>query len=101
MLARVEFVRALASNAESAFTWDSLALIESGLTTPPLIVDYFDAVLFQGTLTPADKALILTYLNTDNHGQWDPLDAGNPSAFQARIEACVGYILSLPQWHFQ
>ncbi|NQV31549.1 MAG: DUF1800 family protein, partial [Phycisphaeraceae bacterium] len=101
MLERIEFVRTLASNTESDFVWDSLALFESGLTTPDLIVDYFDAILFQNTLTQTDRSLILGYLNTDKNGQWQPLDATQPAAFQSRVQACIGFMLSLPQWHFQ
>ncbi|MCP4452493.1 MAG: DUF1800 domain-containing protein [Planctomycetes bacterium] len=101
MLERIEFVRTLASNTETKFSWDSLALLESGLASSDLIVAYFDAVLFQGTLTQTDKTLILAYLNTDKNGQWQPLDATRPTAFQERIQAATGYILSLPQWHFQ
>jgi hypothetical protein len=102
MLTRIEFVRELAENRDADFTWDSLALRDiQNLTTPDAIVDYFDTLLFQKTLTQADKVLILEFLNTDDQGQLRPLDPTNTADFQQRVETCVGFMLSLPQWHFQ
>ncbi len=101
MLARIEFVRELAANRNTAFTWDSLALLDMGLTTPEQIVDHFDTLLFQSTLSEASKILLLECLHTDESGQLNPLNPAHPTEFQQRVQACVGLMLSLPQWHFQ
>jgi hypothetical protein len=102
MLERIEFVRALADNRDSDFGWDSLGVLAAeGLTTPDHIVDYFDGILFQHTLSQADRMLVLEFLSTDDQGQLRPLDPDNRADFQQRVQACVGFMLSLPQWHFQ
>lgn len=102
MLARIEFVRDLAENRDGDFGWDSLDTLNArGLYTPDLIVDYFDTILFQNTLSQADKVLVLEFLSTDDQGQLRPLDPDNATEFQQRVQACVGFMLSLPQWHFQ
>ncbi len=102
MLARIEFVRDLAENREGHYGWNSLETLRArGLNTPDLIVDYFDRLLFQNTLSQADKVLVLEFLNTDDQGQLRPLDPDNETEFQLRVQACVGFMLSLPQWHFQ
>jgi len=101
MLERVDFVRELAANSNTAFTWNSLALLDMGLTTPEQIVTLSDTLLFQNSLSDASKTLVLEYLQTDESGHLLPLDPANQAKFQARVQACIGLMLSLPEWHFQ
>ncbi|MCG8683558.1 MAG: DUF1800 domain-containing protein, partial [Desulfobacterales bacterium] len=83
MLARIEFVRTLAENRDEDYVWDSMELVTTqGLTNADAIVDYFDRLLFQNTLTQTDKIRILEFLNTDENGQLVPLDPVQPDDFQ-------------------
>ena len=93
------FVGELAENRNTAFTWDSLGYLDArGLANPEDIIDFFDEVLYQGTLSEANRALLLQYLTTD---EADPLRRSDPDAFRRRVQELVGLMLSLPQWHFQ
>jgi len=81
--------------------WDAAAwLTAQGLTSAEAIVDHFDRLLFQGSMAPANRSLLIQFATTD--------DAGNPlplvptrSDFAGRVRELVGLILSMPQWHFQ
>ena len=105
MLNRIDFAQSLAENKASEFGWDVLATMDdNGLETEAQIVDYFDTLLFQGELSPANRQLLLEFLNTDDSGAPDPLDRYNRrtlDAFEGKVQAGVGLILSLPQWQFQ
>ena len=46
----------------------------------------------------------MQFLNTDDSGAPEPLDRYNRrtlAAFEGKVQACVGLILSLPQWQLQ
>jgi len=102
MLERIEFVSELAENRNGAYAWDSLGYLDAwGLETPEDIVDFFDETLYQGTLSQANRQLLLQYLTTDENGEPEPLDRADSAEFQRRVQELVGLILSLPQWHFQ
>ena len=102
MLERIEFVTDLAGNDNGDYRWDAAALLEMwNLTTPEQIVDFFDEMLFQRTLSKANKALLMDYLTTDSDGQPSALDPTDTTDYQRRVQKLVGLILSLPQWHFQ
>lgn len=101
MLARIDFVRALAANDNPAFQWDSQTLLSQGLVTPEQIVSHFDRHLFQNTLSDASRILLLDSLITDQSGRLSPLNPADPVEFRQRVQATVGLMLSLPQWHFQ
>jgi Protein of unknown function (DUF1800) len=102
MLERIEFANDLAENREDAFGWDSLGLLDAGgVESPEEIVDFFDEILFQGTLPEANRDLLLQYLTTDADGEPKALEREDTEDFQRRIEELVGLMLSLPQWNFQ
>ncbi len=102
MLERIEFVSALAKNGNADYQWDAAALLDLwNLQTPEQIVDFFNEVLFQRTLSQANRALLLDYLTTDSNGQPSPLDPTNRADYRRRAERLAGLVLSLPQWHFQ
>ncbi len=102
MLARIEFVTELADNRNEAYHWDVAAfLLGAGVQTPEDIVDLFDEILFQGTLSGDNEALLIEYLTTDENGAPAPLDPTDEAQFQRRVRGLVGLMLSLPQWHYQ
>ncbi|MCP4256161.1 MAG: DUF1800 domain-containing protein [Planctomycetes bacterium] len=102
MLERIDFVRELAENRDSKYTWDPFLVIgEDDMQTADQIVNFFNEVLYQNTLTIANKFLLLNYLTTDENGNHISLDGMNTQELQQHIQETVGLILSLPQWHFQ
>lgn len=102
MLERIEFVKDLAANSTGTYGWDILGLLEAAdASAPEEIVDFFDEVLFQGTLPEANRGLLLKHLTTDDNGEPDPLERRIDAEYRPRVEELVGLLLSLPQWHFQ
>jgi hypothetical protein len=102
MLRRIEFVRALAQNRNRDYGWDSLVFFDArGLETPEQIVDYFDELLYQNTLSVANRTLLLEYLTTDVSGAPSRLNRLQASDFRQRIEGFMALMFSLPQWNFQ
>ncbi len=102
MLERIEFVNELAENNNTAYTWETARLLEAwDLQEPEQIIDFFDEMLYQRTLSDANRSLLLQYLTTDETGQPEPLNHRDVSEFQMRVEELLGLMLSLPQWHFQ
>ncbi|UCD52435.1 MAG: DUF1800 family protein, partial [Phycisphaerales bacterium] len=102
MLERIEFVNDLAANRQANYRWGTQTWLEAwDPQTPEEIVDAFDDILFQRTLSQATKDLLLRHLTTDESGAPSPLDRTNTEDDQRRIQELVGLMLSLPQWHFQ
>lgn len=101
MLTRMQFGQALSTDGVAGVRWDAAAwLTAQGLTSAEAIVDHFDRLLFQGSMAPSNRSLLIQFATTD--------DAGNPlplvptrSDFAGRVRELVGLILSMPQWHFQ
>jgi hypothetical protein len=101
---RIDFAQAFAENRQATsanFRWNTLPFLDArGLDTADEIVDYFNELLFQGTLSPTDRARLLEFLTTDNN--YNPLALNRANAnFQTRVQEFLGLMLSLPQWHFQ
>ena len=102
MLKRISFARDLALNRNDEFLWDPIGLIdERNLESAEQIVGFFDELLFQNTLSAANKNLFVVYLITNLNGMPQPLDRSKPEEFQQRIQQFVGLLLSMPQWNFQ
>jgi hypothetical protein len=102
MLRRISFARDLAQNRNTDFLWDPIGLIDSrNLETAEQIVGYFDGLLYQNTLSAANRNLLVVYLITNLNGMPEPLDRSKPQDFKERIEGFVGLLLSIPQWNFQ
>jgi uncharacterized protein (DUF1800 family) len=102
MLERIDFVRELAENHNTDYTWEPLGVIRSyNLETADQIVNYFNELLYQNTLTIANKFLLLNYLTTDEDGNPINFDGMNIQDYLEQIQETVGLMLSLPQWHFQ
>ena len=104
MRERIDFVQALAENragTSTMYRWNTLPYLDArGLDTAQEIVDHFDEVLFQNTLTAGDKARLIEFLTTDNNYSSLPLSRGSAN-FQTRVQEFVGFMLSMPQWNFQ
>lgn len=102
MLARIEFVNELAENRNTAYRWDAATFVDgAGLRTPEDVVDFFDEVFFQSTLSDENRALLLAYVTTGEDGEPLPLDPADEENFDGRVRELVGLMLSLPQWHYQ
>jgi uncharacterized protein (DUF1800 family) len=102
MLERIDFVQTVAENKNSSYGWNTLAFLDSReLTTAEQIVDYFNNLLYQGTLSSDSRALLVEFVSTDTGGLPKPLDRSSASDFETRVEELLSLMLSLPQWHFQ
>jgi uncharacterized protein (DUF1800 family) len=101
MLSRMQFGQALATDGVGGVNWDVAAwLAAHQLTSAEAIVDHFDRLLFQGTLAPSNRTLLIQFATTDEAGNPLPLTP-NRADFQNRVRELVGLVLSMPQWHFQ
>ena len=107
-LDQIEFARGIAENQRvlddiSSFArWSSTTYLNArGVSSAEEIVDYFDALLFQSTLGEPTRNVLLEFLTTNSSGD-NPL-ALDParSDYARRVREFVGFVLSLPQWHFQ
>jgi hypothetical protein len=102
MLERIDFVRELAENRNNKYTWESFIAIgrrEPG--TADEIVNFFNELLYQNTLSIANTYLLLNYLTTDVNGMPVSIEDMNRQALEQQMRKSVGFMLSLPQWHFQ
>lgn len=101
MLDRLEFIKDLTNNDNSDFTWNTLAYLGThGVQTAAEIVDHFDALLYQGTLSTPSKNLLIEFAETDATGQPLPLDPLQPD-YTERAEELVRLVLSMPHWQAQ
>lgn len=101
MLSRITFAQRMAQNGDAAIRWSSSAYLASrGVSTAPQVVDHFDSLMFQGTLSEAERGLLLEFLESDDAYAPLPLDPGD-GRYAARVEEFVSMLLSLPRWHFQ
>jgi hypothetical protein len=102
MLERIDFVRELAENRNTRYPWDPIRVIEEhNLETADQIINFFNELLYQNTLTIANEFLLLNYLTTDENGNPISLDSMNTQDLRHQIQKTMGLMLSLPQWHFQ
>jgi len=102
MLKRIDFARELAQNRDARYLWDPVGFVDEwNLETGEQIVGFFDELLYQNTLSEANKNLLVVYLITNLDGMPEPLDRARPQDFQERIQGFVSLLLSMPQWNFQ
>jgi len=96
ILNRIKLALALSEGSSSALGWTASTYLNAhGINTADKFVDFFDDLLFQGTLTEADRAMIKEFLTTDINYQ-------NNVPFNAtQAQQALGLMLSLPQWQFQ
>ncbi len=101
MLARIEFSRELADDGDSDYTWDATEFLTAReLITAQEIVDYFDDLLFQGSLPETNRQQLVEFVSTDSRYNALPLNPAR-SSYERRVRELVGLMLSLPHWHFQ
>ena len=102
MLERIDFVQALTENRENEYGWETMTFLDSrGLHSADQIIDAFDELLYQGTLSEANRQLLLHHLLTDDEGNPLPLNRTHVETFQLRAQETLGLMFALPQWQFQ
>ncbi len=103
LLERLRFCQDLAVNGNfAAGEWSLQDLMrKQDLSSPVDIIEYFDQALFQGQLTERRKAVFLDFVNSDDAGYTDPVEALKGGAKQRRLEQMVGIILSTQEFQFQ
>ena len=101
LLERINFARRFTSNVDNDYRWTFENFIDQtqGLGSVE-VLEVFDEVLFQGSLTEAEKCVVVDYLETDLDGFPWPLDP-DATNYETRIRDMVGFMLSLPRWQFQ
>ena len=101
LLERINFARRFASNVDNDYRWTVENFVDPSQNLGAVeVIDVFDEVLFQGSLTEAEKCVVIDYLETDVDGLPWPLDPG-ATDYQDRIRDMVGFMLSMPRWQFQ
>ena len=101
LLERINFARRFTSNVDNDYRWTFENFIDQtqGLGSVE-VLEVFDEVLFQGSLTEAEKCVVIDYLETDLDGFPWPLDP-DAANYETRIRDTVGFMLSMPRWQFQ
>ena len=74
--------------------------IRGGLGGGESIVNYFDRLLFQESLSGEQREILLSFVNSNMVGRPQKLDPAS-STYLQRVQELVGMILSMPQWQFQ
>ena len=64
------------------------------------IVNYFDRLLFQESLSGEQREILLNFVNSNTVGRPKKLDPAS-STYLQQVQELVGMILSMPQWQFQ
>ncbi len=101
LLARMQFTQSLTTGRVTDVRWDVNAwLAANRLASPEAILDHLNTVLFNGAMSQANRELLLRFARTDDNGNPLPLDPARADYAQ-RVREWVGFILSMPQWHFQ
>ncbi|MCB1126951.1 MAG: DUF1800 family protein, partial [Verrucomicrobiae bacterium] len=101
LLARIRFLQTLAGNLDTRLSWESDTFLD-GLSQPDAsgIVDYFNAFLFGGLITDAQREVLIRFAGTDDLGQPLPFDPARAD-YPRRARELITLILALPQWHNQ
>lgn len=101
LLARIQFAQDLPGNRVNNVRWDVVAWTSAnGLTTAESIVEYFNQLLYQGSMSPANRDLLIRFATMDDNGNPLALDPQR-NDYATRVRELVGLILSMPQWHYQ
>lgn len=74
--------------------------LRGGLGGGEAIVDYFDRLLFQGSLNKTQRQLLMDFANTNVAMRPKALNPASPD-YLKKVQELVGLILSMPQWQFQ
>ena len=74
--------------------------LRGGLGSGESIVNYFDKLLFQESLTGEQRDILLDFVNSNSVGRPSRLNPAG-AKYLERVQELVGLILSMPQWQFQ
>ena len=74
--------------------------LRGGLGGGESIVNYFDRLLFQESLSGEQREILLNFVNSNMVGRPKKLDPAS-STYLQQVQELVGLILSMPQWQFQ
>ena len=74
--------------------------LRGGLGGGESIVNYFDRLLFQESLSGEQREILLNFVNSNMVGRPKKLDPAS-STYLQQVQELVGMILSMPQWQFQ
>ncbi|MDG1892680.1 MAG: DUF1800 family protein [Verrucomicrobiota bacterium] len=75
-------------------------LNQHGLETSTEIINHFDKLLFNGTLSEPSRKMIMDFANTDDQGRRSPLNPRR-NDYQNRVGQLIGLILAMPEMHYQ
>jgi len=103
LLERMKFSQALGLNDSfSRSDWDiGATLSANGISTPGELIDYFDALLFDGTLGMARRSVLLEFAGSDETGAPSPFENLAPAAQTMRLRELTGLILATPEFQYQ
>lgn len=103
LLERMKFGQALGlNNSFSRSEWDiAVTLSANGIATPADLIDHFDTLLFDGTLTLSRRSVLLDFANTDASGETSPFEDLGSAAQATRLRELTGLILATPEFQYQ
>jgi uncharacterized protein (DUF1800 family) len=101
LLSRIKFAQDLSADRVEDVSWNLPAwATANNLASAESIVDYFDRLLFQGSMAPSNRSLLIEFVTTDDRGNPLPLSPQR-NDYGRRVRELIGLILSMPQWHYQ
>ena len=101
LLERIKFIQRLAGNLNADLAWDVTAFTEAlADKSAGGIVDHFNALLYGGLISPAQRELLIRFATTDDQGQALPLEPARAD-YRRRVQELVSLVLAMPQWHNQ
>jgi len=101
LLERIQFAQALPAERLTGIKWDAATWARTNnITTADSAVEYFNRLLFHGSMSTANQQVLVDFATTDVAGNPLPLEPARAD-FAPRLRELVGMIFSMPQWHFQ
>ncbi len=101
MLTRIKFVQDLNASTDPDFMWRTRSfLAENQMETAGEIIDFFNNLLYQGSLDAEARARLVEFYETND--SYNPLPfLPTRGDYESRVDSGVSLMLSLPQWNFQ
>ncbi|MCS1406983.1 MAG: hypothetical protein M2R45_00139 [Verrucomicrobia subdivision 3 bacterium] len=103
LLERINFVKRLVDfNGDQYLDdWDVGDFLRShNLESAEDIVDYFDRLLVNGKMSANTRQILLEFSSTDSRGRTVPF-ARNRGDYERRAGELIGFILAMPECHYQ
>lgn len=103
LLERMKFSQSLGLNDSfSRSDWDIDAMLSAnGISTPDELIDYFEALLFDGTLGMVRRSVLIEFAGSDETGALSPFENLAPAAQTTRLRELTGLILATPEFQYQ